>query len=282
MSTAVLDIVPLRSLVAVATCGGFHRAAAALHLTQSAVSQHIRRLESATGCTLVERDGRSARFSADGQVLLAQARTILAAHDEALRVLGVRATHPTLTVATTEYGADWALPMLAPILREQCPETEVNFRLERSKRVMAAMDNGDVDVAIYHEPLRPTTAIEGPIFAMKWFAATDFVIPDDAPLPLVVFDEPCSTRSVAIETLTVAKRDFRVVVESADLTGVGAAARAGLGVVLLPVIGRTPEGLRPVDALPPATDCVLQIRFADSVPAPVRDATRAALGHAIP
>ena len=36
---STLDIAPLRSLVAVAAAGGFHRAAATLHLTQSAVSQ---------------------------------------------------------------------------------------------------------------------------------------------------------------------------------------------------------------------------------------------------
>ena len=41
----VLDISALRSLVAVADCGGFHRAAAALRVSQSAVSQHVRRLE---------------------------------------------------------------------------------------------------------------------------------------------------------------------------------------------------------------------------------------------
>lgn len=45
----VLDIAPLRSLVAVADCGGFHRAAAALHLSQSAVSQHLRKVESVVG-----------------------------------------------------------------------------------------------------------------------------------------------------------------------------------------------------------------------------------------
>jgi hypothetical protein len=51
----VLDIAPLRSVVAVADCGGFHRAAAALHLTQSAVSQHLRKIEAVVGAPVVER-----------------------------------------------------------------------------------------------------------------------------------------------------------------------------------------------------------------------------------
>jgi DNA-binding transcriptional LysR family regulator len=83
----VLDIVPLRSLIAVADAGGFHRAAADLQLSQSAVSQHIRRLEKALGRPLVEPDGRRARLTAAGVALLSEARRIVAAHDEALERL---------------------------------------------------------------------------------------------------------------------------------------------------------------------------------------------------
>lgn len=44
----VLDIVPLRSVVTVADFGGVHRAAAVLHVTQSTVSQHLRKIEQAS------------------------------------------------------------------------------------------------------------------------------------------------------------------------------------------------------------------------------------------
>ena len=69
-----LDVGPLRSFVAVADCGGFQRAANALHLSQGAVSQHVRRLEAAVGRPLVERQGRGSRFTPDGDKLLRQAR----------------------------------------------------------------------------------------------------------------------------------------------------------------------------------------------------------------
>jgi DNA-binding transcriptional LysR family regulator len=88
----VLDIVPLRSFVAVADRGGFQRAATHLHLSQAAVSQHVRRLESATGRRLVQRDGRRSRFTADGDQLLGYARQILALHGEALRSFGLTDT----------------------------------------------------------------------------------------------------------------------------------------------------------------------------------------------
>jgi DNA-binding transcriptional LysR family regulator len=83
----ILDIAPLRSYVAVADAGGFQRAAGVLHLSQGAVSQHVRRLESAIGRPLVERHGRGFRFTADGEKLLVHARRILALHDETLQSL---------------------------------------------------------------------------------------------------------------------------------------------------------------------------------------------------
>ncbi len=54
----ILGIAPLRSLVAVAECGGFQRAADSLHLSQGAVSQHVKRIEATVGKPLVERHGR--------------------------------------------------------------------------------------------------------------------------------------------------------------------------------------------------------------------------------
>lgn len=80
-----LDIAPLRSLVAIADAGGFQRAASSLHLSQAAVSQHVRRLESVVGRPLVERHGRGSRFTAAGGRLLARARQIVELHDDTVR-----------------------------------------------------------------------------------------------------------------------------------------------------------------------------------------------------
>ena len=54
----MLDPVLLRSFVAVADTGSFTRAADSVHLTQSTVSQQVRRLETQVGCELLHRGGR--------------------------------------------------------------------------------------------------------------------------------------------------------------------------------------------------------------------------------
>src|SRR6201981_3922845 len=80
----------LRSFVAVAECGGFHRAAERLNLTQSTVSQQIKRLELETKCPLLRRTTRSVALTDDGEMLLGDARRLLQLEEAARQQLGAR------------------------------------------------------------------------------------------------------------------------------------------------------------------------------------------------
>src|SRR5947207_15227019 len=73
----MLDFELLRAFVAVADCGGFHRAAERLNLTQSTVSQQIKRLELETKRPLFRRTTRSVALTDDGEMLLGDVRRLL-------------------------------------------------------------------------------------------------------------------------------------------------------------------------------------------------------------
>src|SRR3979490_2843119 len=75
----------LRSFVAVAECGGFHRAAERLNLTQSTVSQQIKRLELETKRPLFRRTTRTVALTDDGEMLLGDARRLLQLEEGAPR-----------------------------------------------------------------------------------------------------------------------------------------------------------------------------------------------------
>ncbi|MEO1734302.1 MAG: LysR family transcriptional regulator, partial [Pseudomonadota bacterium] len=77
-----LDITTLRSFVAVAESGGVTRAAGFLHLTQSAVSMQLKRLEELLDVELLDRSGRSIALTAEGEQLLGYARRMVALNDE--------------------------------------------------------------------------------------------------------------------------------------------------------------------------------------------------------
>src|ERR1700757_188585 len=72
----MLDFALLRAFVAVADCGGFRRAAELLNLTQSTVSQQIKRLELETDRPLFRRTTRSVALTDDGEMLLGGAAAV--------------------------------------------------------------------------------------------------------------------------------------------------------------------------------------------------------------
>ena len=197
----VLDIVPLRSLIAVADAGGFHRAAAELQLSQSAVSQHIRRLEKALGKPLVEPDGRRARLTQAGEALLAEARQIVAAHDRRCsardgRAPGVRHRHdrPRRRPHT---------PPRRHATRRVLTRPEVKFRFDRTTPLNEAVDRG-----------RSTWRSSSPRPAREGAPSARCGSPGappragrrrpGVPWPLIAIEEPCAIRGRARPSWTSA------------------------------------------------------------------------------
>jgi DNA-binding transcriptional LysR family regulator len=277
----VLDIVALRSLIAVADCGGFHRAATTLRVSQSAVSQHVRRLEKVIGRPLVERQGRQAGFTPDGHALLDEARRILGAHDDAVRrLIGAHLT--TITVGATEHAADLILPIVTEAVAANHPGYEVRFRIDRTARLTEAIDRAALDLAV--SMADATTALSVPVGALPltWYAAPGWQPPGAGrPWPIVAIEEPCLLRRRAIEALTARGHDPYVVCDTGYVAGVLDAARAGLGVALVAGPGGPLDGLITRADLPPVAPAALGLharRGADpSLVSTVVSALRAAL-----
>src|SRR6201992_2213651 len=221
----VLDIAPLRSLVAVADCGGFHRAAAALHLSQSAVSQHLRKVQSVVGEPVVERSGRGIVFTEVGQKLLRHARTILAAHDTALDDLGAT-EHKLVKIGATEQGADVMLPALTRVLRERLPDRRPLFRLDRNVSLADAIDRGLVDLAIMLDGSGLDRRNASGVVELKWISSRAFSATPGRRLPLVIFAEPGTLREPAFSALDNLSASYTIAAECADLAGLYAAVRS--------------------------------------------------------
>ncbi len=237
-----LDIIQLRTFVAIDECGGFGRAAVALHMSQPTVSQHVRSLEKRLQQPLVERDGRRARFTLAGEKLLAEARRILAVHDEALARLDVTRAR-TIVVGSTETAAEQILPELLGTLRRAFPDRQVQFHIDRSTKMTDAVTKGTIDLAVVLDTARPSPA-------SRWASCPELVR-----VALLAAARTRRGRAAggvhrAVRHATArapgARRHRRrvdIAAESGSLEGVIAAARAGLGVAVLPTAGRAPAGL---------------------------------------
>ncbi|MDA0171454.1 LysR family transcriptional regulator [Solirubrobacter taibaiensis] len=239
-----LDLDHLRTLVAIAECGGFSKAAAALHISQPALSQHVRLLERGLGRKLFEKDGRGMKFTAEGDRVLAEARQILAVHDQALARLDVRAEQ-TLVVGSTEHAAEQVLPAMIRALSEAFPHVTTRFEIGRSTQLTESVAKGVVDFAIILASRGDEGGREIGRLPLVWYST-----PDAGTDSLVAFEEPCALRERALTALAAEGRRVSVRGQSTTLEGVLAGARAGLGVALLPSIGGDPGGLVARDDLP--------------------------------
>ena len=243
-----IDFLGLEAFLSIAERGSFQRAARSLHLSQAAVSQHVRRLEAAIGCPLVERHGRGSRFTPEGEQLLVHARQILALHDDALQKFGVD-SEQTIVIGSTEHAAAQLLPRLATALGEAMPEHRTRFRIDRGTQLREALAAGRVDIALLLGSTDDPRAVPVGELELTWYAAPHWTRPL-GPTPLVAFDDPCALRSRALDTLAAHGLAAEISAEATHLAGVQAAVGAGQGVALMATLGHTPQGLIPREDLP--------------------------------
>jgi DNA-binding transcriptional LysR family regulator len=251
-----LDLDHLRTLVAIAECGGFSKAAAARHISQPALSQHVRLLERALKRKLFEKDGRGMKLTAEGERVLGEARRILAVHDQALARLEVPAER-TVVVGSTEHAAEQVLPKMIRALDRAFPNVTTRFEIGRSTQLRDAVAKGVVDFAIILASRGDEGGREIGRLPLVWYAAAGSGA--DTTLSLVAFEEPCALRERALAALAADGQDVTVTAQSTTLEGVLAGVRAGLGVALLPSAGGDPTGLVVRDDLPDAGSAGLHL-----------------------
>jgi DNA-binding transcriptional LysR family regulator len=253
-----LDPAHLRSFLAIVRYGGYHRAADALHLTQPAVSRHIRRLEAQLGQPLFVRRGRGVELTPYGERAAAELGDVLAAQERALARLqrGGDDAGP-FVLGTIENLVDPVLPDLLGVVREQLGERPVHLRVDRSRALIERLRRGEVDAAIVVDPGDAPGALKLGTVTLRWWASPALAsAPPPQPLPLVAYDPPCALRDLALSQLDALGLERLLTAESPYLTGVHAAVRSGLGYALL---AAGADGLRAVTEGPLAT----------SIPAPL-------------
>jgi DNA-binding transcriptional LysR family regulator len=250
--TKSLDLEHLRTLVAIAECGGFSKAAAARHISQPALSQHVRLLERGLKRKLFERDGRNMRLTHEGDRVLAEARRIIEVHDASLRRLEAERDR-TIVVGSTEHSAEQILPEMIRALLAAFPDCSTRFEIGRSTQLAEAVGRGVVDFAFILDPSGQAAGHLVGRLPLVWYAARGWSpATDGRPLPLIAFEEPCGIRERALSVLTAEGYRVEVSAQSTTLEGVLAGVRAGLGVALLPSAGGRPPGLSILGELPDA------------------------------
>jgi DNA-binding transcriptional LysR family regulator len=133
--------------------GSITRSSELLHLSQPAVSAHIKAIEDALEVTLFERTSRGMSLTAEGKRLLAKAEQTLGAHqeliDEATRIKGGLAGK--LRVGAGSNSNNEAVGRLLTALSERCPDVEVTLKHGTSQEILVGLRNDSLDAGFYNE-----------------------------------------------------------------------------------------------------------------------------------
>ena len=152
-----MELRELTAFVAVAVEGGMSAASRRLHISQPALSQTISSLERQLGVMLLERSSTGVRTTEAGAVLLAEARAILARHDQALRRMAEFTIEGS---GLLRLGMPMELPpgLLQGALAKfaaSCPDTKVMPRHLSTAAQVSALRDGEIDVGLVRERPAP-------------------------------------------------------------------------------------------------------------------------------
>ncbi len=149
-----MDFHQLKTFVVVAREGSVTRASDLLHLSQPAVSAHIKSMEETLGLSLFDRTPRGMSLTLDGQRLLAKAEQTLAAHQD----LMTEATRSKaelsgrLRLGAGSNSNNEVIGKLVTVMSERQPGVEVTLKHGTSQEILAGIRNGSLDGGFYNDP----------------------------------------------------------------------------------------------------------------------------------
>ncbi|MDM0021819.1 LysR family transcriptional regulator [Variovorax saccharolyticus] len=154
----LIDLVQLRTFVAVAEEQHLTRAAERLHVSQSAASAHVRAVEESLGTQLFIRTNRSLELTRAGQLLLGKAKALL--NEATLFTSFAREIHGKieghLVLGSTSDPASSRIGEVIAALRAAHPLITVDLRARPSFGAQEGLKTGELDVGLLLG--RPTNA----------------------------------------------------------------------------------------------------------------------------
>ncbi len=149
-----MELRHLRYFVAVAEQESFSRAAQALHVSQSAISEQIADLEREVGIQLLDRGARKTLLTQSGMVFLQHARRVLEEANNALvqTQRAERGEVGTLRIGFFAGSVGEGFPMLVRSFRQSHPHVELSLMEMTPVEQWAALEDGRIDLGFTRIP----------------------------------------------------------------------------------------------------------------------------------
>jgi DNA-binding transcriptional LysR family regulator len=237
----------LRTFKAVADAGSFTQAASRIHLTQAAVSVHMRQLEEELGAPLFLRVNKKLYLTETGRALLGHAETIIRAHDEAKADLaaigGPSRGRLRLGVASTAITAH-PLPEILSEIKRKYALLDLSVVGGTSERIIEQILAGGIDAGLVSLPVEASDVLTETLRSDRLIAAMS---PQDklarsrvvtaeelSSEPLILGEKGGNTRRLIDLFFEKHKLEPKIVMELQRTEAIIKMVELGFGVTILP------------------------------------------------
>ncbi len=230
-----LDSDLLRTFLAVADTGNLTRAADAVRRTQSAVSMQIRKLENQIGLPLFERHSRGVVLTAQGRRLVDNARRIVALLDDTAAAMRLPVLDGSVRIGISEEYINSTLPKALGAFAAVHPGVEVTVQQGISMSNLAALEAGEIDIAVVFEPGGRTRNEVLMVDPTVWVTSDQHGTHERQPVPIATYTyvEGGWCDDLAMRSLKKRGIESRIAYVSRTSSGLIAAVVSGLAIAPL-------------------------------------------------
>jgi DNA-binding transcriptional LysR family regulator len=265
----MLNLDRLRALHAVSAHGSIIAAAETLHVTTSAVSQQLAKLEQETGQQLLERYGRGVRLTDAATALVSRTHRVLSLLEEAEAELegSDRAVAGQITIAAFATAARGLAPQAIRGLLKMHPQLAITFHEQEPHHSIPNLVRRDVDVIIINDwENAPIALPEGVAKAPLFDDVADIALPPGHRLAKaktiklsdlggeewIVWPSGSICHDFLLHTLRKEGREPKIAHTAGEYQTQLALVAAGLGCCILPRLGRgeVPKSVTVVQSQP--------------------------------
>src|SRR6201996_149521 len=220
----------VRTVVAISETGSLSKAGERLGLSQPAISSQVKRLQNLVGGSLFVKTANGTTTTELGKLALRQARIILEANDQLLRLGGTNVEPQPLRLGLSTL-------FVSEFVRHQTPETlaDIFIHTDDSTSIGRGIVEGYIDIACIYRNQRHDADIDQMVVnehneALIWVRAKNFVLSPGAPLPILTYPGD----DWMIPTLTKLGLSYKIVFNSLDFHARMSAVEAGVGLSSVP------------------------------------------------
>jgi DNA-binding transcriptional LysR family regulator len=246
MSQRGFDLAHLRTFVCVAESGSVSAGAERVFLSQSSVSEQLKKLEERAGQPLFVRGRQGVSPTSAGERLLEHARRIIAMSEAAFDDLQGRSLDGELRIAVTDYYRPHDIARILKTFSEQHPRLKLHVTVLPSAVIdSGADDHASFDIGLSARLVTGQPRVRGAGAGagaqsvvvrrekLVWASCADAPNRPAAPFQLVLLPSTCQLQRFVVKLLDEHEVAYVVSHSASGVAGLQLALKAGLGISCL-------------------------------------------------